>query len=437
MSLSQNKSVVIGGGIAGLLCARVLSDFSKEVLIIEKEELPDDLSPRKGIPQGFHTHTLLDSGRRILNDYFPGFTDELIKNGNCSGDQTRDLKWFHHGIWKYSEPIGETLNIQSRWHLEGLARKKVKALPNVKFIVDKVEDVSISENRVSAVVGKKNTYQADLVMDCSGPISLIKNILQKHGYMTPPELRIKIDLKYATYLYKRKPEEKLDWTAMAIYPEAPLGNKSGILFPIVDEKHGPCWQLTAVGRNGEFPGNTHEDFLEFLRNLDKPDLHDFITKQTLISDKGHHVGFKENIRTYFDHLLRYPSGLLPCGDSFGRINPIFGQGMSIAAIESEILKNTFLEVNDTKTLTSLYLKRIGCFFDIPWFLVNCEDWRYPNVPGRRKAVKFINWYTGKLHKLCSNDKQIVSDMYSVIHFNKKPITLFKPKTVLKALFKKA
>ena len=436
MSVSFNKAIVIGGGIAGLLCARVLSDFSDEVKIIEKEKLPDSLDSRKGVPQGFHNHTLLDSGRRILDEYFPGFSEELIKLGNKYVNQTADLKWFHHGVWKYRKPTELNMNIQSRWHVEGLARQFVKAIQNVEFVEDKVEDVIIENDTVKGVTTGNKSIAADIVIDCSGPNSKLKQWLPKHGFTQVPELRIKIDLKYSSYLYKRNPHETYDWEALAIYPEAPYGNKSAVVFPIIDENHGPCWLVTAVGRNGEYAGSTHDEFVEFIKSLDQADVYDCISQWELIQDTGHHMSFNENIRTYYDHLLRYPSGLLPCGDSFGRINPIFGQGMSIAAIESEILKKTLGEVNDLKTLTSLYLKRIGCFFDIPWFLVNCEDWRYPHIPGRRKAVKFINWYTGKLHKLCSKDKQIVSDMYNVLHFNKKPLTLFKPSTVLKALLKK-
>lgn len=435
--MNFNKAVVIGGGIAGLLCARVLSDVSKEVTVFEKENLPADFSARKGVSQGFHNHTLLDSGRRILDEYFPGFSEELIKLGNKKVDQTAGLKWFHHGVWKYRKPTDLPMNIQSRWHLEGLVRKHIKKIDNISIQKAKIKDVLIVNDRIDAVLTDDNKeVKADIVMDCSGPASQLKKWLPQHGYACPPELRIKIDLKYSSFLYKRDPDAKYDWEALAIYPEAPMGHRSGVVFPVIDAVHGPCWLVTAVGRNGEFAGSSHEEFLEFMKNLDKPDIYECISSWELLEDKGHHTAFHENIRTYYDHLLRYPAGLLPCGDSFGRINPIFGQGMSIAAIESEILKKTLSEVNDLKTLSSLYLKRTGCFFDIPWFLVNCEDWRYPHIPGRRKAVKLINWYTGRLHKLCSNDKQIVSDMYNVLHFNKKPLCLFKPSTVFKAFFKR-
>ena len=436
MSVQFDKSIVIGGGIAGLLCARVLSDSSKEVLLFEKEEIPEGLNSRKGIPQGFHNHTLLDSGRRVLNDLFPGFSDELIKLGNISVNQTAGLKWFHHGVWKYSQPTETELNIQSRWHIEGLIRRYLKKIPNIKFIHCKVNDLIIDQQLTKGVVCGSQQYQADLVMDCSGQANQIRNWFKEHDFPNPPELRIKINLKYSSYLYKREESHNSDWQAIAIYPEAPLGNKSGVMFPIVDEEHGPCWLVTAVGRNGEYPGSNHEEFIEFIKDLDQPDLYEFIHNLSPLSDKGSHTSFKENIRSYFDHMVNYPVAFLPCGDSFGRINPIFGQGMSIAALEAEILQKSINEVNDIKTLTSLYLKRVGCFFDIPWFLVNCEDWRYPNVPGRSKEIKFINWFTGKLHKLCAKDKQIVTEMYNVLHLNKKPSALFKPSIVFKALFKR-
>ena len=434
--MNLKKAVVIGGGIAGLLCARVLSDVCEEVLVLEKEELPKDFTARKGVPQAFHTHTLLDSGRRVLNSYFPGFTDKLLEKGNISIDQTGDLKWFHHGVLKFDKATGVQMNVQSRWHLEGLIRQYINDIPNIRIECKKVDDLIIENDICKEVVCGDESIEADIVMDCSGPASQIRQWLSRHGYQIPPELRIKIDLKYCTYLYKRKPEDKYAWQAMAVYPEAPKGNRSGIIFPIQDEVHGPCWQVTLVGRNGDYPGNTHEEFVEFTKGLDIPDVHECISKWELISEKGQHTSFQENVRTYYDHMLKYPAGYLPCGDSFGRINPIFGQGMSIAALESEILQKTLSEVKDMKTLTSLYLKRIGCFFDIPWFLVNCEDWRYPNVPGKSKEIRYVNWFTGKLHKLCAKDKQIVSEMYSVLHLNKKPSALFKPSIVFKALFKK-
>ena len=437
MSMKFEKAVVIGGGIAGLLCARVLSDVCEEVLILEKEKIPEEFASRKGIPQGFHNHTLLDSGRRILNDYFPGFSENLLKNGNKAIDQTAGLKWFHHGVLKYNKPTGVQMNIQSRWHLEGLIHQYLKDIKNIQTLNKKVDDLIIENDITKGVICGKEEIQADIVMDCSGQANQIRNWLAKYNYPAPAELRIKIDLKYSSYLYKRDPEDTYEWTALAIYPEAPEGNRSGVVFPIMDEKYGPCWLVTAVGRNGEYAGNTHEEFLEFMKVLDLPDIYDCISKWELIEEKGHHTSFHENIRTYYDHMLKYPAGFLPCGDSFGRINPIFGQGMSIAALESEILQKTISEVKDLKTLTSLYLKRIGCFFDIPWFLVNCEDWRYPNVPGRSKEIKYINWFTGKLHKLCAKDKQIVSEMYNVLHLNKRPLALFKPSIVLKALFKRA
>lgn len=436
MSVKVKKAIVIGGGIAGMLCARVLSDFADEVLILEKELLPEDFTSRKGVPQGFHNHTLLDSGKKILNEYFPGFSDDLEALGNVTVDQTADLKWYHHGVWKFRKPTGLRMNIQSRWHTEGLIRQRLKKVDHISWAQKKVDDLVIENDKIAGVICNGEKIDADLVVDGSGQSTNIRQWLQNHNYPAPPELRIKIDLKYTSYLYKRNPEDKLDWKALAIYPEAPKGNRSGVLFPIMDNEFGPCWLVTAVGRNGEYPGSSHEEFIEFLKGLDQPDIYDCVSQWELASEKGHHTGFKENIRTYFDHMLKYPSGLLPCGDSFGRINPIYGQGMSIAAIESEILQKTLNETNDLKTLTSLYLKRTGCFFDIPWFLVTCEDWRYPNVPGRSKEIKLINWYTGKLHKLCGRDKQVVSEMYNVLHFNKKPIALFKPSIVFKALFKR-
>ena len=75
------KVIVIGGSIAGLLAVRVLSDYFKEVILIEKDKYTDDGKVRNGTPQANHIHLLLVKGKEILQDFFPDLEGELLKNG--------------------------------------------------------------------------------------------------------------------------------------------------------------------------------------------------------------------------------------------------------------------------------------------------------------------------------------------------------------------
>jgi choline dehydrogenase-like flavoprotein len=84
--LKQNRfetqhAIVIGGSMAGLLAARVLSEHFERVTILERDHLIDEVEPRKGVPQGRHVHTLLAGGAALLGAYFPDLFAALARDG--------------------------------------------------------------------------------------------------------------------------------------------------------------------------------------------------------------------------------------------------------------------------------------------------------------------------------------------------------------------
>jgi 2-polyprenyl-6-methoxyphenol hydroxylase-like FAD-dependent oxidoreductase len=84
------QAIVMGGSIAGLLAARVLTDHFDQVTIVERDRFPEKPEPRQGVPQSHQLHVLLTQGQRILEQLFPGLTDELADNGAESVDWTAD-----------------------------------------------------------------------------------------------------------------------------------------------------------------------------------------------------------------------------------------------------------------------------------------------------------------------------------------------------------
>jgi 2-polyprenyl-6-methoxyphenol hydroxylase-like FAD-dependent oxidoreductase len=92
--------VVIGASMAGLLAARVLADHFEQVTLVERDRFPPVGVNRKGVPQGNHTHVLLERGRQIMEEYFPGLTDELARLGAASiADASLSVRWFHSGAY--------------------------------------------------------------------------------------------------------------------------------------------------------------------------------------------------------------------------------------------------------------------------------------------------------------------------------------------------
>src|SRR5271154_2038324 len=91
-------AIVIGAGMGGLMAARALADHYDEVTIFERDALPDSPEPRKGVPQGRHSHGLLARGREILEQLFPGFTEQIVNQGAMTADIHNDGLWFNHGV---------------------------------------------------------------------------------------------------------------------------------------------------------------------------------------------------------------------------------------------------------------------------------------------------------------------------------------------------
>ena len=91
-------AVVIGASMGGLLAARALSDFYAVVTVLERDTFPLTDVPRKGVPQGRQAHGLLSRGRKVIESFFPGWTDEVVASGGRRGDIAADVNWFGHGV---------------------------------------------------------------------------------------------------------------------------------------------------------------------------------------------------------------------------------------------------------------------------------------------------------------------------------------------------
>jgi hypothetical protein len=77
----RDRAVVMGGGMAGLATARVLSDHYREVILVERDRLRIGPEQRRGVPQGGHAHGILAGGRNALEKLFPGISKDLLSGG--------------------------------------------------------------------------------------------------------------------------------------------------------------------------------------------------------------------------------------------------------------------------------------------------------------------------------------------------------------------
>lgn len=231
MSHIGKHAVVIGASIGGLLAARVLADHYDEVTIIERDVLPEEDEPRKGVPQGRHTHELLARGREALDELFPNFTDEMVAKGALSGDTVDGLLWFNHGVYLRSTPSKLVGLGISRPMLENNVRRRLLQHANVKLQqrCDVLEPVSsncrVTGVRVRSRIGSKatQTIKADLVIDASGRGSQSPAWLSALGYLVPREQQIKINVGYTTRQYRRSPGHLVPRVELLSRPAGQIG----------------------------------------------------------------------------------------------------------------------------------------------------------------------------------------------------------------------
>jgi phytoene dehydrogenase-like protein len=106
MPIRQNQhAIVIGGSIAGLLAARVLSEYFQQVTIVDRDQLPMTAEPRRGVPQSVQPHVLFTKGYQILEALFPSIDAALVTAGAIPFDWGKDFLYFQAGRWS---PTTET-----------------------------------------------------------------------------------------------------------------------------------------------------------------------------------------------------------------------------------------------------------------------------------------------------------------------------------------
>jgi 2-polyprenyl-6-methoxyphenol hydroxylase-like FAD-dependent oxidoreductase len=238
--------VVIGGSLGGLLTARVLSSYFDRVTILERDAVANQPEPRKGQPQARHLHGLLATGLQIMTRYFPDLPQALQDNGAIMADFAGTMQWWAYGGYRKRFKMGVSSALMSRPLLEHLVRVRVLALPNVRLVdncgVMRLE-TAVSRQQVTGVLveyrdDNKTTESltADLVIDCTGRGSRTPQWLKELGYEPALESEVKVDVGYATRLYRRNPADRRGTDWVLITPEAPKETRFGAIFPIEGDR---------------------------------------------------------------------------------------------------------------------------------------------------------------------------------------------------------
>jgi 2-polyprenyl-6-methoxyphenol hydroxylase-like FAD-dependent oxidoreductase len=436
MSQRQTSAVVIGGSMSGLLAARVLSVHFDTVTIVERDALPSAPAMRKGVPQAAHAHGLLASGYRTLDEYFPDLMSELEALGAPRADVVGTFLWFQYGRWKLRHQSGLRGITVSRPCLEHAVRQRVAARPNVAILesVDLVTPIFDAEaRRVSGVVIRSRNGSAatrldtDLVVDASGRGSQSPKCLEEWGFGRPAIETVKVNVGYATRVFERRPGDFFDSVGGVIAGTPPRDRRLAAVLAAESER----WVITLAGCLGDYPPDEEKGWLEFAKSLPVPVVHDLATASRPLSDIITYR-FPANQRRLYERMKRFPAGYLVIGDGICSFNPIYGQGMSVAAMEAKALDATLAAGH--ADLARRFFARARSIVDIPWAIATGEDLRYPEIAGPRPfGSHLLNRYMERVHAIASQDELVCRRFFNVLNLLEPPASLMAPAVAWRVL----
>ena len=381
------RAVVIGAGIGGLSAAGALSSAFREVIILEREAVPASVMSRAGVPQDRHPHLLLAGGLQALDSLFPGYAQDLADAGAVPVNAFKEVQYERPDVGALPRRDCRTsLLCASRPLIEHTLRRKVVAIANVTLQ---------SQSRVTEIVpaptrplvkfetdaGVGAGIKADLVVDASGRAAPTLGLLDVLGWERPHETAVGVDISYTTAVL-RPGRTSFNWQVLVTLPDPAISATAGLIVPL----EGGRWFVTISHHGATDRPKTWEEFLAVARQLKTPAIYNAIHK--LLPPGGlRHFVLDESRWRHFERLKRLPRGILPVADSLCRFNPVYGQGMTVAAREAKLLRDILDrvtgEADPIEALQAAFMSEVGPLLQAPWTMGVNADFAYPTTRGER------------------------------------------------------
>jgi 2-polyprenyl-6-methoxyphenol hydroxylase-like FAD-dependent oxidoreductase len=433
--------VVLGASMGGLLAARVLADAYERVTVVERDLLPETAEHRRGVPQSRHAHLLVPRGAQLLDELFPGLLDDLRAGGAPVLRDLAELQFAPggHPLRLEGRPAEFVLCSASRPYLEAHVRARTQALPAVE-IVDRCEAVGLSttaaRDRVTGVrvlrraVGGgaqvEEALDADLVVDATGRGGRIPSWLATIGYDPPPEERLQVHLKYATRHLRLGPGA-LDGVKVVGVGAEP-GRPTGLAMFAEEEDR---WILTAFGYDGHHPPTDPDGFLGFVQTVARPEVFAAVRDAEPL-DAIVPYRFRANLRRHYERLRRFPAGLLVFGDAICSTNPVYGLGMSVAALQAAALGDAL--AGGDRDLARRFFQAAAKPVGVAWQLTVGAELALPQVQGPRPLpLRVLNAYVNRAQTAAEHDTVLARRLLRVVSLQDRPTGMFRPSTAGRVL----
>jgi hypothetical protein len=270
--------------------------------------------------------------------------------------------------------------------------------------------------------------RASLVVDATGRGSRLPRWLRELGYQTPEEERVGLNMMYVSAVYRRVPG-MLRGCLGALIAAAPPNRRTGVAIALDSERVS----VTLNGYFGEHPPRDHAGMREFARGLPSRELFELLVQaEPLTAPVAYTFPYSRRFR--YERLRLPPAGVIAVGDAVCSYNPAFGQGMSVAALEAELLDRELIR---DKNFTPLrFYRALAKVVDAPWTLASGSDLRFAEVKGRRTWKSgLMNGYFAQLARAASVDAQVACSVIRVLQLVDPPEALLRPGLLARALWR--
>ncbi|MFD3873284.1 NAD(P)/FAD-dependent oxidoreductase [Streptomyces sp. NPDC058623] len=434
---APRRVLVIGGSIAGMLAAAAVKEHVDSVEIIEAHELPDGPGPRTGVPQAAHIHWLQGGGAEAIDSLVPGTIDLLTAAGAHRVPVTTDMVINSpEGWYRRWERATHVVITASRDLIDFVIRRQVLSDPRVGVrtrtrVVELLrEGRAVTGVRVRAADGAETELRADLVIDASGRSSRLPEWLGKLGTRGLVEDRVDAGLTYASRIY-RAPVPTRGWPVVGVQadPRAPGPAKAGAILPI----EGDRWHAGLMGAAGGRPTRDPEDFEPFARTLRDPVLADLLKHAEPLTDVSVSHG-TANRRHSYERLRSWPEGLVALGDCVATFNPVYAQGMSVAALGAVALRDA-LAARPAPGLARRAQRAIAAPVDIAWALAVGQDIHFSATRGKQPHLgdRLLHRYVSRLSRTATGSFLAATALTDVLALQARPTSLVRPGVLLTAL----
>ena len=441
----MTQALIIGASISGLVAAYALSPVFDTVLLLDGDDFADNSGLHKGVAQGGHAHVLLPSGIELMKQLLSEPDLDISQYGILEADAASELRWFHFDVWKSRFQSRVNLGWCNRPLFESQVRLKVLALDNVQIrSKTKVQSLEFSDNG-NQVIGvqvlsddSETLITADLIIDASGRGTRTPKWLKDGGYPEVREDRVQVNLSYTTRIFRfpeeDSPHKQAFWKVLAIYANPPHSRRTGLLYSLDDN----LWMVTLVGFHGDKAPGDLPDFLTFTQSLPRPELYQILCRAIPVGEACHYQCPGSLWRRY-DLLSRWPANFLVIGDAVSSFNPVYGQGMTAAMMDVQVVKRYLERQPLPSTLESSMRirgiqRRIGRGKWIPWLMATGSDFIYPETEGERPVgTGLINNYLTIIMKLAAEDSRVHQKFIEVFSLLKSPHILLTPDVLYKVI----